>query len=180
MSARLVAVFTDETPLLAAVRAVRAAPAALDHRAAIVDVYTPYAVHGLDEAMGLRRTRLPWVTLAGGFCGMAGAIALQVWCAVVDWPLDVGGKPASSALAFLPITFEATVLLGGLATAGAFFWRSALSPLAEPRPAAAGVTDDAMALVLNLDGAGPDERATLHDLLLAVGAREVREEGRDR
>jgi hypothetical protein len=174
MSGRLVAVFTDEVRLLAAVRAAR------DRRAAVLDVYTPYAIHGLDEAMGLRRTRLPWVTLAGGLCGMAGAIALQVWCAVVDWPLDVGGKPANSALAFLPITFEATVLVGGLATAGAFFWRSALSPLAEARPAAVGVTDDAMALVLNLDGAGPGERTALHDLLLAAGAREVREEDRDR
>jgi len=169
---RLVAVFSEESSLLAAVRAAR------ERRAAIVDVYTPYAVHGLDEALGLPGTRLPWVTLAGGFCGMAGAIALQVWCAVVDWPLDVGGKPMQSALAFLPITFEATILLGGLATAGAFFWRSHLSPLAEPRPVAPGITDDAMALVLKLDGAGPDERTALHEMLLAAGAREVREEDR--
>ena len=169
---RLIAVFSEESSLLAAVRAAR------ERRVPILDVYTPYAIHGLDEALGLPGTRLPWVTLAGGLCGMAGAIALQVWCAVVDWPLDVGGKPAQSALAFLPITFEATILLGGLATAGAFFWRSALSPLAEPRPAAPGVTDDAMALVLALDGAGPDERAALRDLLLAAGAGEVREEGR--
>ncbi|HEY2290662.1 MAG TPA: DUF3341 domain-containing protein [Thermoanaerobaculia bacterium] len=175
MSARMIAVFSGETELLVAVQAARAMSG---HRIPIVDVYTPYAVHGLDEALGLRGTRLPWVTLAGGLCGMAGAIALQVWCAVVDWPLDVGGKPAQSALAFLPITFEATILLGGLATAGAFFWRSRLSPLAEPRPVAAGVTDDAMALVLKLDGAGPEERTALHDLLLAAGAREVREEDR--
>ena len=172
MSARLVAVFTDEGRLLGAVRAAR------ELRASIIDVYTPYAVHGLDEALGLRGTRLPWVTLAGGLCGMAGAIALQVWCAVLDWPLDVGGKPHQSALAFLPITFEATILLGGLSTAGAFFWRSRLSPLAEPRLAAPGVTDDDMALVLGLDGAGPAERAALHDTLLAAGAREVREEDR--
>ena len=175
MSAQMIAVFAGETELLAAVRAARALPG---HRAAIVDVYTPYAVHGLDEALGLPGTRLPWVTLAGGLCGMAGAIALQVWCAVLDWKLDVGGKPDQSALAFLPITFEATILLGGLATAGAFFWRSRLSPLAEPRPVAAGVTDDAMALVLGVDGAGRDERAALHGLLLAAGAREVREEDR--
>ncbi len=169
---QLVAVFHDESRLLAAVRGAR------EQRVPILDVYTPYAIHGLDEALGLPGTRLPWVTLAGGFCGMAGAIALQVWCAVVDWPLDVGGKPAQSALAFLPITFEATILLGGLATAAAFFWRSALSPLAEPRPVAAGVTDDAMALVLKLDGTGPDERAALHELLRAAGAGEVREEDR--
>jgi len=169
---RLVAVFHDESRLLAAVRGAR------EQRVPILDVYTPYAIHGLDEALGLPGTRLPWVTLAGGFCGMAGAIALQVWCAVIDWPLDVGGKPAQSALAFLPITFELTILVGGLATAAAFFWRSRLIPLAEPRPVAAGVTDDAMALVLKLDGAGPDERAALHDLLRAAGAGEVREEDR--
>jgi hypothetical protein len=175
MSAQMIAVFSGETELLAAVRGARAMAG---QRVPILDVYTPYVIHGLDEALGLRGTRLPWVTLAGGLCGMAGAIALQVWCAVLDWPLDVGGKPHQSALAFLPITFEATILLGGLATAGAFFWRSSLSPLAEPRPVAAGVTDDAMALVLKLDDAGPDERTALHDLFLAAGAREVREEDR--
>ncbi|HKI04377.1 MAG TPA: DUF3341 domain-containing protein [Thermoanaerobaculia bacterium] len=162
----LVASFAGEAELLAAVREVRAGGFRVH------DVFTPYAVHGLDEAVGAPSSRLPWVTLAGGLAGLAGAVALQVWGAVVDWRLDVGGKPDNSALAFLPISFEATILIGGLATAAAFFWRSRLGRSADPRLPAAGITDDALVLVLALDG-GPERETALRELLRAAGAREV-------
>lgn len=167
----LLGCFTGEAELLAAVRAARS------RGVPVHDVFTPYYVHGLDEALGDRRSRLPWVTLAGGLAGMLAAIGLQVWGAVVDWPINVGGKPASSGLAFLPITFEATILVGGLATAGAFFWRSRLSPPLDPKTApdlpAPGITDDT--LVLALDVSDEDETA-LRELLRDAGAREIRAE----
>ncbi|HYX25862.1 MAG TPA: DUF3341 domain-containing protein [Thermoanaerobaculia bacterium] len=166
---RLAASFAGETELLAAVRAVR------ERGFQVHDVFTPYAVHGLDEALAAPRSRLPWVTLAGGLAGLTAAAGLQVWCAVVDWPLNVGGKPANSALAFLPISFELTILLGGLATAGAFFWRSGLGRRFEPRLAAPAVTDDALVLVLTLDGNSAEREEEAHELLRAAGAREVRE-----
>jgi ActD protein len=172
-AAFLVGSFPGPAQLLAAVRAARAG-GHLVH-----DVYAPYALHGLDEALGRRRSRLAWVTLAGGMAGLVSAVALQVWGAVLDWPLNVGGKPANSALAFLPITFEATILLGGLATAGAFFWRSRLRPRAAPVPLAPGVTDDVLALALVLPGGAEarDEEEAMRALLLAAGAGEVRREG---
>lgn len=167
----LVASFAGETELLAAVRAAR------ERGFQVLDVFTPYAVHGLDEALAAPRSRLPWITLAGGLAGLATAAALQVWAAVVDWPLDVGGKPANSALAFLPISFELTILLGGLATAGAFFWRSGLGRRIEPRLAAPDVTDDALVLVLALaEGDGGGE--ALRELLHAAGAKKIGEETR--
>lgn len=98
----------------------------------IHDVFTPYAVHGLDEAMGLRRSRLSMVTFGVGFLAMASALFFQFWTSAVDWNVNVGGKPANSLLAFLPVTFELTVLFGGLATAAAFFYRSRLYPGARP------------------------------------------------
>jgi hypothetical protein len=162
----LVASFAGEAELLAAVRAAR------ERGFRIHDVFTPYAVHGLDEALAAPRSRLPWVTLAGGLAGLTTAVALQVWAAVVDWPLDVGGKPANSALAFLPISFELTILLGGLATAGAFFWRSGLGRRLDPRLAAPGITDDALVVVLALDGGREGEA---RELLRAAGAREIGE-----
>jgi hypothetical protein len=164
----LVATFTGETELLAAVRAARAAGFRVH------DVFTPYAVHGLDEALEARRSRLPWITLAGGLAGLAAAVGLQVGAAVVDWPLDVGGKPANSALAFLPISFELTILLGGLATAAAFFWRSGLGRRVDPRLVAPDITDDALVLALALEDRG--EEAALRNLLQAAGAREIRGE----
>jgi hypothetical protein len=161
--------FGDEASLLAAVRLARQQGLAVD------DVFAPYPVHGLDEAMGLARTRLPYVTLLGGMVGMAAAIGLQVWTAVVDWPLNVGGKPANSALAILPITFELTVLLAGLSSAAAFIVRSRLHhPLAPVRHLAPGVTDDTFVLVL--DPAGAHAEAA-RQLLIEAGARQVRVDG---
>lgn len=171
MSSRLIASFAGETELLAAVRAARA------EGFHVHDVFAPYAVHGLDEALEARRSRLPWITLAGGLAGLATAVGLQVGTAVIDWPLNVGGKPANSALAFLPISFELTVLLGGLATAAAFFWRSGLGRRFQPRLVAPDVTDDALVLVVDLDDRR--EEAALRDLLRAAGAREVWEQARE-
>ncbi|HEV8581600.1 MAG TPA: DUF3341 domain-containing protein [Thermoanaerobaculia bacterium] len=164
----LVATFAREAGLLAAIHAARQS----GH--AVGEVFAPYPVHGLDEALDAPPSRLPWITLAGGMAGLVAAAVFQAWAAVIDWPLNVGGKPANSALAFLPITFEATVLLGGLATAGAFFWRSRLGPRAVPRRLAAGVTDDVLALVLPLGSIGDEE--ALRELLAAAGAREIRKE----
>jgi hypothetical protein len=166
---RVLGCFGDEVSLLRAVRLARAR--GLD----VEDVFAPYPIHALDEAMGLRRTRLPWITLAGGLVGMAAAIGLQVWTAVVDWPINVGGKPASSGLAFLPITFELTVLCAGLASAGAFFWRSRLNPAAPVRSLAPGVTDDTFVLVLHPAGSYAEEA---RQLLVDTGAQQIRVEGR--
>jgi len=155
----LIATFTDERTLLAATRAVRDAGLAID------DAYTPYAVHGLDEAMGLRRSRLTWVCFLAGATGATVALAFQLWTSVVNWPLNVGGKPFASIPAFIPITFELTVLTAALVSAGAFFFRSRLFPgrRAAPIPR---VTDDRFALVV-ADG------DAARGLLRAAGATEI-------
>jgi hypothetical protein len=138
----LVATFRDEQSLLTGVRTVRA------RGFRIYDVYAPYPVHGLDEAMGLRRSRLPVAALLGGMAGLASAVALQVYTAVYDWPLNVGGKPENSTLAFVPITFELTVLFAGLTIVAAFLLRSRLFPGARALQFQAGATDDVFALAL--------------------------------
>jgi hypothetical protein len=166
---RISGCFGDEASLLRAVKLARS------HGLTIEDVFAPYPIHTLDEAMGLPRTRLPWVTLAGGLFGMAAAIGLQVWTAVIDWPINVGGKPANSGLAFLPITFELTVLCAGLASAAAFLVRSRLYPAAPVRALAPGVTDDTFVLALTAPSAEADEA---RQLLVDTGARQIRMEGR--
>ncbi len=91
----LVARFDDPRRLVSAVRAVRA------RGLRVYDVYTPHPVHHLDEAMGLTRSRLPLATLAGGVLGLVSALALELYVSVYDWPLNVGGKPDNSLLAFI-------------------------------------------------------------------------------
>lgn len=87
----------------------------------VFDAFTPYPVHGLDAAQGLKRSPLPYVTFVAGATGFILAFALQYWTSAVDWPLNVGGKPFFSWPAFVPVMFELTVLLAGLSTVAGMF-----------------------------------------------------------
>jgi len=75
------------------------------------DCYSPFPVHGIDEAMGIRRTILPVLIFCGGLTGTAGGLLLQWWCNAYNWPWNISGKPAWSIPANIPITFETTILL---------------------------------------------------------------------
>jgi len=164
----LVATFAEPGALVDAVTKIRA------HGFKIYDVYTPCPVHGLEEAMGLERSRLPWVTVAAGVFGLVAAVALQFYCAVFDWDLNIGGKPDNSTLAFVPITFELTVLFAGVITAKAFFARSGLLPGVRARLAAPRVTDDRFAIAMRWRSTVFDTgeaRRLLHD----SGAIEIRQ-----
>lgn len=147
------AYFKREVDLLAATREARAAGFAIH------DVYTPYAVHGLDEALGLPRTRLAWIAFAAGVLGLACGLLLQVWTSAYDWPLNVGGKPFNSFPLFIPVTFELTVLFSGLIAIGVLFLRNRLW-LFNRRLVFERVTDDRFVLVLHQPDAAFDaERA---------------------
>src|SRR4051812_35331487 len=80
-----------------------------------LDAFTPYEVRGLEELLGMRRSRLTWIALAAGVAAGGGAYLLQWWINVVDYPLNIGGRPYHSAPAFIPITFEMTVLFASAA-----------------------------------------------------------------
>ena len=100
--------FADEHDVLEAVTDARRSGLAID------DVYTPYAVHGLDRAMGLRASRLTWVCFIGGTLGFALILYFMYWTSAIDWQLNVGGKPLDSLPAFIPIAFECGMLGGAL------------------------------------------------------------------
>lgn len=83
------------------------------------DVHTPYPVHGMDDAMGIKETKLGFVTLVAGILGAIGMILFIYWISAIDYPQVIGGKPYWSWPAFIPITYEITVLLSVLVTVGA-------------------------------------------------------------
>jgi len=168
----LVATFPHVEGLLRAVRQARR------EMLRVYDVFAPFPVHGLDEAMGIRPTRLPKVTLVAGLTGLVFALTLQFYANVLDWPLNVGGKPDNTTLAFIPISFELTVLFGGLATVGAFLLRAKLYPGKQPWLPATGVTDDVFALVLRKPAAEAIQ-ARARALLTECGAASITEREAD-
>jgi len=148
-----VAVFDSADVLLAVVRDARRLGLA------VRNVHSPHPVHGLDAALGLRRSRLPWVTLACGAAGAALALWFQFWSSSDNWPLDVGGKPFDSLPAFAPVAFEVTILFAGLGTAAALLVRSRLRPGDGKEPVPERVTDDRYQLVVQCTNAAVSDAA---------------------
>jgi hypothetical protein len=94
-----------------------------------MDAYSPFPVDGLAEAIGFHRTRVPLIVLIGGLLGCVGGFWLQYWVSVIDYPINIGGRPLNSWPSFIPVTFELTILLAALA---AFFGVLALNRLPMP------------------------------------------------
>ncbi|TWU04961.1 quinol:electron acceptor oxidoreductase subunit ActD [Stieleria varia] len=90
------------------------------------DAFTPFPVHGIDKALGIKPTILPWIALAAGLTGTAIALVMQIWMNSIDYPYIISGKPYISLPAFMPVAFELTILL---ASFGTFFGMWALNGL---------------------------------------------------
>lgn len=170
-----VLVFDEPEATVGAVRRLR------DEGFEVADVHSPFPLHGADEALGLRPTRIALATLVGGLAGGLGKLAFQGWVHVVDWPMNIGGKPDTALPALVPVTFELTVLVAAFATLGALFFRRRLFPRLVPAPAPRQphprVTDDRFAvLVVERDGGFSPER--FRTLCLALGPCEVVEDWR--
>jgi ActD protein len=119
----LMAEFEDPTTLVAAAQHA--------HREGyrIMDAYSPFPIEELHEALGSHHTRLPLIVLIGGLCGCLGGYGLQYWASAMAYPINVGGKPLHSWPAFIPITFECTILAAALS---AVFGMLALNGLPMP------------------------------------------------
>src|SRR5262245_20049877 len=104
----LLAEFDNPEELMLAVRTARLA----GYRK--MDAYTPFPVEHLAEELGFRKTALPLIVLIGGLLGCAGGFVLQYWISVIDYPLNIGGRPLNSWPAFIPVTFETTILAAAL------------------------------------------------------------------
>lgn len=111
----LLAVFDHPDKLVQAIKVIR------DAGFKKMEAFTPFPSHEVDQALGLKRSFIPYLTLVFGLSGAALLFLFQSWTSAVSWPLNVGGKPFVSWPAFIPITFEGAILFGGILSFLTFF-----------------------------------------------------------
>ena len=145
MKSYISAYFTDEENLL------RASKTLMEKNISILDVLTPFPVHGLDKVLGLKESNLPTVGFIAGGIGTLLAFGFQTWAFVIDYPLFIGGKPHFSVPAFIPITFEVTVLFAAIAMVFAFLFRSKLGLGAKNKIHDERITDDRFLIIIDAE-----------------------------
>ncbi|MEI9943900.1 MAG: DUF3341 domain-containing protein [Chitinophagaceae bacterium] len=134
--------FYDEEVLFPAVKKVRRAGYKIH------DVFTPFPIHGLDKAMGLRDTSLHVAGFIYGITGTMTAVGFITWALTVDWQINFGGKPFFSLPAWIPITFELTVLFASVGMVMTFCWLCQLAPFVKKDHFNPRSTDDTFVMAL--------------------------------
>jgi len=127
------------------------------------DVYTPFPVHGLDAAMGLKRSKVPVFTFIGGFTGFWTGMFIAWFMGFFNYPLIVGGKPYASFIFPFPVAYELTILLAAFGTLGGMFLLNRLPMHYHPvmnYEKFRHLTDDKFAIVIETEDGNYDEAAT--------------------
>lgn len=162
----VVGIWTDDHALIQAAHKVREAGFKK------FDAITPFPVHGIEEAIGIQRSMIPWVTFVAGAIGFACGLALTFWTSAIDWPINVGGKPFFSGPAFVPIMFELTILFAALCSVGAMLVFCGL-PKIDPPIIDPDLTSHKFALFIPDNDVNYDA-ARAEQMLKSLGAQEVR------
>jgi len=139
-----VACYDDEAVLFPAIDKVRNSGYKLH------DVYTPFPVHGLDHAMGLKETDLHIAGFIYGITGTSTAVRFMSWIFTKDWPINFGGKPHFSLPAFIPITFELTVLFAAVGMVLTFCYLNQIMPGVKKHVFHPRQTDDTFVVAIEL------------------------------
>lgn len=159
--------YDDEEILLDAVRSANA------KELNILDVFTPFPVHGLDPLLGLSESRLHIGGFIYGAIGTLTAFLGMTWIHASDWPNIFGGKPFWAAASFIPITFEVTVLFASIGMVATFYIINGqgpgiMNPIVHPR-----ITDDKFCIAFDADGATEAEVSKYKSFLSDTGASEI-------
>ena len=143
------------------------------------DFLTPFPIHGMEAAMGQKKSWIPWVTLALALCGILFAQGLQNYVMVWDWPMNFGGKPHAAWPAFIPITFEAMVFWAALGSAVVAIIAGKTDNVPQPPAIRTGATIDRFVLWISASDPKwqPDEAFLFVQSLGADSVRLVNAEG---
>lgn len=166
-------IFDNEDVVLEAVHKVRG------QGIKIHEVYTPFPVHGLDDALGYKASRLGIAAFLFGLTGTILAGTMEFWMLGFDWPMIIGGKNFSSLPPFVPVMFEATVLLSALGMVGTFFIVSDMKPYKWPRHYDIRSTNDKLVIAIDLATNQGRSKEELMRIMKDSGASETNEKNFD-
>jgi hypothetical protein len=163
------ALFDDDDVLLSGVKQVR------EKGLSVQEVYSPFPIHGLDKAMGLKETRIAIAAFFYGALGLATAISMTYFMLIVDWPMNIGGKPSFTWIenmpAFVPIMFELTVFFAAHLMVWTFFFRNGIYPGCAAQNPDPRTTDDKF--LMEVVASEDDNQEDLVAMLKSAGAIEV-------
>jgi len=168
----ILGLYDDEDVLLKAVKKVRG------KGVNIHEVFTPFPVHGLEHALGYKRSRMPVVAFLFGTLGTSLALTMQIGMMAVDWPMIIGGKNFLPLPSFVPVTFELTVLLASFGMTFTFLVTRGLKPWAKPKIFDLRATDDRHVMAIDLDE-NEIEKVQISEILESSGAAEVKDKNFD-
>jgi len=146
---KIYGIFDEEDVMMKAIKSFK------DKGIKVKDVISPYPVHGMDDALGLSRTRISICCFLYGLTGCCLAVTMMWYMNIFDWPMDIGGKPSFNLFknfpAFVPVTFESTVLCAAHGMVITFYLRSKLLPGVEPPIYHSRQADDYFVMTIETD-----------------------------
>lgn len=164
----ILGVYGDDHIVLKAIKSIR------ESGVRIHEVFSPFPIHGIDEALGYKRSRLPIAAFMFGALGLGLALLMQFWMMGYDWQMIIGGKNFASLPPFVPVTFALTILLSALGMVATFLVASDLKPYKRPKIFDIRITDDKHVIAIDL----ADNKLALEEISKIVeqtGAEEVNE-----
>jgi hypothetical protein len=164
----LLGVYGDEDILLKAIKSIR------EGGIKIHEAFSPYPVHGIDDVLGYKRSRMPKAAFLFGALGLSLALLMQFWMMGYDWQMIIGGKNFASLPPFVPVSFEFTVLLSALGMVGTFLVASDLKPYKKPKIFDIRITDDKHVIAIDL-AENKLSKAEIIEIVAQTGAEEVNE-----
>ena len=159
-------IFLDEHQVVDAARKVREAGFTK------FDAISPFPLHGIEEAIGIKRSTIPYISFGAACVGLTAGLWLTWWTSVVSWPINVGGKPFFSLPAFIPIMFELTILFSALSSVTALIYYCKL-PQFDPPVIDPDLTSHKFAIFIPQNDTGYDE-SKISSMLKGLGAVEVK------
>lgn len=167
MDKYITAYYYDEEDLIKGLKQIQ------DKGVEVVDVLTPFPVHGLDKVLGIKRSKLTRVAFAGGAVGGLLGFLFQTWVFTNAYPINFGGKPYFAVPSFVPVTFELTVLFAAFSMVIAFFITNKLGPGAKTVIHDERVTDDRFLMVIKADSEDSGKIKEIENILEIAGAQGI-------